>query len=346
MKLKDLAARIGGAAIGDGETEILRLNTIEAAGPGDLTFIANPKYAARLDASRASAVIVKAVPAGQSRNFLVHDDPYYAVALALKLLCPAPGAQIQPGIAASARVDASAQIGSGVHIGEFVEIGADTRIGDGSRIMTGCVVGRNCRIGNDSQLYPHVVVYDECLIGSRVAIHAGTVVGSDGFGYATHAGVHHKVYQIGRVRIEDDVEIGANCTIDRGALNETVIGSGSKIDNLVQIAHNVRIGRGCIIVAQVGIAGSTVLGDYVVLGGQVGLVGHLEIGSGTRVSAQSGVTKSYSGGDYGGTPARPMREYREIEAHVHRLPQRMDELKRLKSEVEELRKQLAEMRRP
>jgi len=324
MKLKDLAAQIGGAAIGDNETEILRLTTIEAAGPGDLTFIANPKYAARLGTTRASAVIVKAIPVGQQRNFLVHDDPYFAVAQALKLLYSAPGAQIQPGIAASARIDASAKIGRNAYIGEFVEIGAGSTIGDGSRILTGCVIGRNCRIGDDSQLYPHVVVYDESLIGSRVAIHAGTVVGSDGFGYATHDGVHHKVLQIGRVRIEDDVEIGANCTIDRGALSETVIGSGTKIDNLVQIAHNVRIGRGCIIVAQVGISGSTVLGDYVVLAGQVGLVGHLEIGSGTRISAQSGVTKSYSGGDFGGTPARPMREYREIEAHIHRLPQRMD----------------------
>lgn len=344
MKLKDLAAQIGGAAIGDGEIEILRLNTIEAAGSGDLTFIANPKYAARLDSTRASAVIVKSVPAGQQRNFLVHNDPHYAVAQALQLLYPAPGSQIQPGIAASARVDVSARIGRDVHIGEFVVIGAGTTIGDGSRIMTGSIIGRNCGIGDNSLLYPQVVVYDECLIGSRVAIHAGTVIGADGFGYATHAGVHHKVYQIGRVRIEDDVEIGANCTIDRGALNETVIGSGTKIDNLVQIAHNVRIGRGCIIVAQVGIAGSTVLGDYVVLGGQVGLVGHLELGSGARFAAKSGVTKSYSGGDYGGTPARPMREYREIEAHIHRLPQRMNELRRLKAEVEELRKQLAGLR--
>ncbi len=341
MKLREIAARVGGTVIGDGEIEIVRLNAIEAAVPGELTFLANPRYAAALQTTRAAAVIVREAPADNSRTFLIHPDPYFAFAQALRLFYPAPGSSLSPGVAATAAVHPTAVLGEGVHIGEQAVIGAGSTIGKGARVMSGAVIGSKCTIGNESLLFPHVTIYDGCCVGERVTIHAGTVVGSDGFGYATNAGTHFKVLQVGSVRIEDDVEIGANCTIDRGAIGDTVIGQGSKIDNLCQIAHNVKLGNGCIIVAQVGIAGSTVLGDYVVAGGQVGIVGHLNIGSGARFTAQSGVTKSVkSGADYGGSPAREIREYREIEAHIHRLPQKMEQLKRLAAEIDEIWKRL------
>jgi UDP-3-O-[3-hydroxymyristoyl] glucosamine N-acyltransferase len=341
MKLREIAARVGGTVTGDGEVEIVRLNAIEAAGPGELTFLANPKYAAALKTTAAAAVIAREAPAEYPRTFLIHPDPYFAFAQALRLFYPAAGSSLSPGVAATAAVHPTAVLGEGVHIGEHAVIGAESSIGAGAKIMSGAVIGSKCKIGNDSLIFPNVTIYDGCLIGERVAIHAGTVIGSDGFGYATNAGTHFKVLQVGNVRIEDDVEIGANCTIDRGAIGDTVIGQGCKIDNLCQIAHNVKLGKGCIIVAQVGIAGSTVFGDYVVAGGQVGFVGHINIGSGARFIAQSGVSKSLKGGmDYGGSPAREAREYREIEALIRRLPQKMQQLKKLAADIEEIWKRL------
>ncbi len=341
MKLREIAARVGGTVTGDDETEITRLNAIEAAGPGELTFLANPKYAAALATTSAAAVILREAPPGDPRPFLLHPDPYFAFSQALRLFYPAAGSNLNPGVAATAVVHPTALLGQGVHIGEHAVVGAGSSIGAGAKIMSGVVIGSGCAVGQDALIFPNVTIYDGCRLGHRVTIHSGTVIGSDGFGYATHAGQHHKVMQVGGVRVEDDVEIGANCTIDRGAIGDTVIGEGSKIDNLCQIAHNVRLGKGCLIVAQVGIAGSAVLGDYVVAGGQVGFVGHINIGSGARFIAQSGVSKSLKGGtDYGGSPAREARDYREIEAHIHRLPQKMEQLKRLAAEIDEIWKRL------
>ncbi len=341
MKLQALADKLGAAVVGDGDVEISRTSTIETAGPGDLTFLANSRYEQYLASTKASAVIVDAPRTQFPLNFIVHSNPYFAFSQALKALFPPPGHLLRPGVSRSAVVDPSTAIGDNVHVGNFVEIGGGTLIGNDCKIMTGAVIGRNCRFGKGCLIYPNVTIYDNTILGNNVAIHAGTVIGSDGFGYAPEKGVHHKVYQVGRVRIDDDVEIGANCTVDRAALGETVIGEGTKIDNLVQIAHNVKIGRGCIIISQVGIAGSTTIGDYVVLAGQAGIVGHINIPDRVTIAAQAGVSGTLKAGTvYAGSPQRELKEFKILEAHLSRLPERMAELKKLKSEIEELKKRL------
>ncbi len=341
MKLRDLAETLGGAVVGDGDIDIVRISTLETATSGDLAFLANPKYEQHLATTKASAVIVDAPRTQYPLNYLVHPKPYFAFSQALKLISPPPGHQLHPGISPHASIDPDVTLGENAHVGSFVEIAAGARIGDNCKIMTGAVIGRDCVLGNNCLIYPNVTLYDDTVIGNNVSIHAGTVIGSDGFGYAQDKGIHHKVYQIGRVRIEDDVEIGANCTVDRAALGETVIGAGTKIDNLVQIAHNVKIGRGCLIVSQVGIAGSTTIGNYVVLAGQAGIVGHLNIPDRVTIAAQAGVSGTLKEGTiYAGSPQRELKEFKILEAHLSRLPERMAELKRLKAEVEELKKKL------
>ncbi|MFH2054741.1 MAG: UDP-3-O-(3-hydroxymyristoyl)glucosamine N-acyltransferase [bacterium] len=344
MKLRELAERLGAELLGEGEVEIVGLNTIEAAGPRELTFLTNPKYGKFLTVTKAAAVLVDSAEKAAPCSLLVHDNPHYAFAQALTFFFPQPGSRLQPGIAVTAGVDPTATVDPTAHLGEDVVIGSGSKVGANCKVMAGVSIGADCELGSGVLLHPRVTILDGTQIGDRVTIHSGTVVGSDGFGYATKEGVHHKVLQVGRVRIEDDVEIGANCTIDRGALGDTIIGAGTKVDNLVQIAHNVRIGKGCIVVAQVGISGSTTLGDYVTLAGQVGLVGHIEIGDGAIVGAQAGVGHSLAGGMiYAGSPARELREFKQIEAYLHRLPRKMKELKELQTEVEELRQRLEEL---
>lgn len=341
MQLRALAEKLGGTVVGDGDIEIVRISTIELAGPGDLTFLANSRYESFLAATKAGAVIVDKPRSERLLNYIVHANPYFAFSQALKLLFPQPGSQLRPGITATAVVDPTVTLGENSHIGNFVEIGADSKLGRDCKIMSGAVIGRNCQFGDNCLIYPHVTIYDDTVIGNNVSIHAGTVIGSDGFGYATEKGVHHKVYQVGRVRIENDVEIGANCTVDRAALGETIVGEGTKIDNLVQIAHNVKIGRGCIVVSQVGIAGSTTIGNYVVLAGQAGIVGHLNIPDRVTIAAQAGVSGTLKEGTvYAGSPQRELKEFKILEAHLSRLPERMAELKRLRAEVDELKKRL------
>ena len=341
MKLRMLADTLGGTVVGNGEIEISRITTIETAGSGDLTFLANARYEQHLATTKAGAVIVDAPRAEYPLNYLVHPNPYFAFCRALRALYPAPGHHLHPVISRSAVIDPGATLGENAHVGNFVEISAGTTVGDDCKVMTGSVIGRNCKVGNNCLIYPNVTIYDDTVIGDNVTIHSGTVIGADGFGYAQDQGVHHKVYQIGRVRIEDDVEIGANCTVDRAALGETVIGAGTKIDNLVQVGHNVKIGRGCLIVSQVGIAGSTTIGNYVVLAGQAGLVGHLNVPDRVTIAAQAGVSgKLKEGMIYAGSPQRELKEFKVLEAHLSRLPEKMAELKRLKADVDELKKKL------
>jgi UDP-3-O-[3-hydroxymyristoyl] glucosamine N-acyltransferase len=341
MKLSQIAERLGATLIGNGEVDISRVNTIEKAGASELTFVSNARYARFLDSTAAGAVILSKALESSRLNQLVHPDPYYAFSEAVTLFFPEPGSRLKPGIAATAVVAPGVAVGTGVHVGNFVEVGLGSAIGEYTKIMKGCTIGANVRIGRDCLIHPNVTIYDGCILGNNVAIHSGTVIGSDGFGYALHDGVHHKIYQVGIVRIEDNVEIGSNCSIDRAALDETVIGEGTKIDNLVQIAHNVKIGRRCVIVAQVGISGSTKLGEYVTLAGQVGLIGHIEIGDGAIVIAQAGVPKSLEGGKvYAGSPAREFMDFKRSEAALHRLPQRLDQLKKLEAELAALKKKL------
>lgn len=346
MRLREIAEHLGAELHGDGEKDIVGVNRVQDANEHELTFLANPKYRKYLPGTKAGAVVVsqpeETCPAAQ----LIALDPLYAFARALRLFYPEPGSHLTTGVHRTALIDPSAKVAENVHLGRFVSVDAGSVIGKGSRIADGVVISRNCRIGSECLIHPNVTIYDDSVLGDRVTIHAGTVIGSDGFGYAPHDGTHYKIYQIGSVRIEDDVEIGANCTIDRAAMGETIIGAGSKIDNLVQIAHNVRTGRGCVIVSQVGISGSTVLGDYVTLAGQVGLVGHIEIGDGAVVAAQAGVPKSIPAGKiFAGSPAREFSEFKRTEAHIRHLSRKMKLLLNLEEEVANLRRKLEELER-
>ena len=260
------------------------------------------------------------------------DDPYLQLSRVISKwfsAVPRPAGGISP----QAAVASSARLGAEIAVAPFVSIGEHAKIGNGVVLYEGVTVGASCEIGDGTVLYPGVTVYHGCRIGNRCIIHARVVIGADGFGFATADGLHHKIPQIGIVRIEDDVEIGAGSTIDRAALGETVIGAGTKIDNLVQIGHNVKIGPGCLIVAFSGIAGSSELGDHCVLGGQSGVGGHVTLGSRVMVAAQAAVMKDFEGPvQLAGSPARPLREHLRSEAAVQRLP---EYLKRLKK-VEEL----------
>lgn len=296
---------------------------LQTAGPAELSFLDNRKYAATLEETRAGAVLVRAetlqrVPVGTVP--LVTDDPYSAWARAAALFHPLP--PVQPGIHpaavihAEAEIDHSAEVGPLAVIGKCTKIGARCRIGAGAVIGDGVIVGPDCRIGVQ-------VTLSHALIGARVVIFPGARIGQDGFGFAATPSGFLSVPQLGRVVLGDDVEIGANTTIDRGSLRDTVIGAGSRLDNLVQIGHNVRVGRLCVIVAQVGISGSTVLEDHVMIAGQAGLTGHLRIGRKARIGAQAGVMSDVpDGAEWVGSPAMPAREVFRQVATLRRLASR------------------------
>ncbi len=275
-----------------------------------MSFLDNKLYVDSFTKSRAGACLVHPdfvarAPAGMA--LLLTGEPYRGYGLVAQAFYPPP--PLEPGIAASASVDATAVLGDGCRVGPGAVVAARAEIGRRCRIGANAVIGEGVVLGDDCVIGPQTSLMC-CLIGARAVIHAGVCIGQDGFGFALGADGHTKVPQLGRVIIEDDVEIGANTTIDRGACPDTVIGAGTKIDNLVQIAHNVRLGRGCIIVSQVGISGSTKVGDFVMMGGQAGLIGHLEIGAGARIAAQSGVARDVPGGQtVAGSPAVPAREH-------------------------------------
>jgi len=283
----EIAKHLEGEVIGDAAATLTGFAHADHAKPGDLTFAENEDYFARAEQSAATAIIADDRFKSAKKILIRVPNARIAFAKAMALFFPertyAAGIHPMAVIAASAKVDTTAHIGPHCVIGERVNIGAR------AVLQAGNFVGDDSRLGDDVNLFPNVTVYPHTEIGRRVRIHAGTVVGSDGFGYVQDAGVHLKVPQIGNVIIGDDVEIGANVTIDRGALGPTVIGKGTKIDNLVQIGHNVHIGRCCVVVGQAGISGSTVLEDFVMIGGQAGLTGHLHIGRGARLGAQAGV---------------------------------------------------------
>lgn len=303
---------------GDRARAIRGVRPLNDAGPDDLSFLANPKYQPQLAQSAAGAVLVSQTTPGDSPAWLRVKDPYLALALVLQQWfsdVPRPD-----GISERSAIASTARVGNDVRVGPFASIGDGAEIGDGATVFEGVSVGAGAKIGAGTTIYPNAVVYHRCEVGRNCVIHAGAVIGSDGYGFATAGGKHHKIPQIGIVRIGDDVEIGAGTAIDRAALGETVIGDGTKIDNLVQIGHNVRIGKHCLIVAEVGIAGSSEIGDYVVLAGKVGLVGHIKLGSQVQVAGASVVTKDWDGPVViGGNPARPLREFHRVEAWIHRL---------------------------
>lgn len=339
MTLGELASRLGASLEGDGAAEILRVAGIEAAGPGDLTFVANAKYAGRLAGTRATAVILDRTTSAAGPAILRVDDPYLAFAKAAQALAPPDPAT--PGVHPTAVVDADATIEDGASVGPLVVIGRGARIGARSVLRAHVVVGAGAEIGPDCLLHAHVSLRERCRLGARVVVQDGAVIGGDGFGFAHHAdGTHEKIPQLAIVVVEDDVEIGANTTIDRPAVGETRIMSGTKIDNLVQIAHGVVIGHNTLLAAQVGIAGSTVIGDSVMFGGQVGVAGHITIGDRVKVTAQTGLNHSIEAGKFvSGLPAIDNTEWRKAAVLFGRLPE-------FRSRLLDLERRLAALESP
>jgi len=338
LTLTELAERLGCRLEGDGRLEVTRVAGIEAAGPGDLTFFANPKYAPQLRETQATAVIANDAADGMPCAVLRSANPYLAFARAVALF--APREVRPPGVNRLADVAATAVIAADASIAAFVSIADGATVGARTTIYPHVTIGAGARIGDDCVIHARASIRERVQLGNRVIVQDGAVIGSDGFGFAHREdGTHQKIPQIGDVVIEDDVEIGANAAIDRPAVGETRVGAGSKIDNLVQVAHGVKIGRDVLLAAQVGVAGSTVIEDRVTLAGQVGVAGHLLIGKGVVATAQSGIPNSVEAGAFvSGYPAIDNREWLKASAVFRRLP----ELKKL---VTELRRRLDEIDR-
>ena len=340
MKLKDIAQRLACRLEGDGDVDVTRVAGIEQAEAGDLTFFANPKYGAHLRATRASAVILgeRAEPAPCA--MLRAANPYLAFARAVELLVPRSAAA--PGIHRLADVAPTASVAADASVGPFVSVGPGARIGARTVVYPHVTIGDGAVIGDDCVIHARVSLRERVIIGHRVVIQDGAVIGSDGFGFARQAdGTHYKIPQVGGVVVEDGVEIGANTTIDRPAVGETRIGAGSKIDNLVQIAHGVRLGRDVLLAAQVGIAGSTTIEDRVTLAGQVGVAGHLTVGEGVIASAQTGIPNSVAAGMFvSGYPAIDNRDWLKASAVFRRLPELRKTLAALQRRLDELEERL------
>jgi UDP-3-O-[3-hydroxymyristoyl] glucosamine N-acyltransferase len=319
MTTAQVAEALGGTVEGDPTLPLTGFSPAHTARAGDLTFAENELYFAAAENSAAAAILVGPdLPPGRKTLIRV-EQPRIAFARVLPLFFPE--AVPTPGIHPGAVVHPSAEIDPSAHIGPHCTIGARSRIGARSALLGGNHIADDCHLGDDVRLFPNVVLYSRTQVGHRVRIHAGTVIGSDGYGYVLDQGVHRKIPQVGSVIIQDDVEIGANATVDRGALGATVIGRGTKIDNLVQIAHNVVTGEHCLIISQVGIAGSTRIGSHVILAGQVGVAGHLKIGSRVSVGAQSGVMHHIPDGEkWLGSPAVPERQAKRQYIGIQRLP--------------------------
>ena len=335
MKLCELAEHIGGVLRGDGQASVSSVASLQDAGAGDVSFVTNARYAGQAEQSEAAGIIVPSDFERVCKSALILvDDVDEAIERVLVLFAPERDAPAV-GVDVSACVADSAKLGGGVAIGATVVIGHGVSVGNGSELAAGCVIGRDVTIGANCRLGPNVVVNERCVLGDNVIIHANSTIGADGFGYRFVDGAHRKVPHIGIVVIEDDVEIGANSCVDRAKFGKTIIGRGTKIDNLVQIAHNVSVGEHCIIVSQTGIAGSSELGKYVTLGGQCGIADHVRIGDGVMAGATSSVAKDVPAGlRIVGTPARPAREFFRELSHVAKLPELAKEVKRLRKQVD------------
>lgn len=314
---------------------MVRVAGLDDAGPGDLSFLANPKYRASLTTTRATAVIVGEDVTGAPCAVLRAANPYLAFARAIRALSPAPP-RPAPGIHPTAVVADDAVLDEDVSVGPYVVIGARARLGARTLVHPHVVIGADVETGPDCLFHAHVSIREGCRLGARVVLQDGAVIGGDGFGFAPRGdGTYEKIPQLATVVIEDDVEVGANATIDRPAVGETRIGAGTKIDNLVQVAHGVQVGRNVLLAAQVGIAGSSVLEDNVMLGGQVGVTGHITLGKGAMASAQTGITNSVEAGVLvSGYPAIPNREWLKASVLVRKLPE-------LKQRVADLEARLA-----
>jgi UDP-3-O-[3-hydroxymyristoyl] glucosamine N-acyltransferase len=318
VPLGEIVDFVGGHSVGDRNRQITAVATLAEAREEHMSFLSNHKYAAQLAQTKAGAILVPQNLEGEDERWIRVDDPYFAIARILTRwfsVRPMP-----KGISPKASIPSSARLGTNVAVGPFTTIGDNVVIGNNVTIFQNVSIEAGSTLGDDSIIYPNVVIYDGTYIGRRCIIHAGVIIGSDGYGFATHDGKHHKIPQIGIVRIEDDVEIGAGTTIDRAALGETVVGEGTKIDNLVQIGHNVKIGKHCLLVSQVGVAGSTELGDHVFVAGQSGFSGHLKIGHRVQVAAKSAVLEDVPDDTkVMGSPAMPFNEFARRHAALKRL---------------------------
>jgi UDP-3-O-[3-hydroxymyristoyl] glucosamine N-acyltransferase len=336
VTLRELADRLECRLEGDGELDVTRVSGIQDAEPGDVTFLANPKYEKALASTRASAVILKEDASPAPCAMLRARDPYLAFARAVGLF--APTSRLAPGVHALAAIAADAHLGADVSVGPFVVIGEGATIGDRTLIYPNVTIGQGVSVGSDCTIHSNVAIRERCRIGNRVILQNGVVIGGDGYGFVRRGdGTHEKIPQVAAVVIEDDVELGANTTVDRPAVGETRIKAGAKIDNLVQIAHGVTVGRNVLMAAQVGIAGSTDIEDDVVFGGQVGVGGHLTIGRGAIAVGQSGVTNSLDAGAFvAGYPAIDSREWRKASVLFRRLPELKRRIERLEAQIAEL----------
>ena len=333
MRVRELAEQLGAIFEGDGETEIARAAPLETAGVGELSFVGNRKAAERAADSAAGCLIVPPeFPNPSGRTVIRAADPRGTFARAVGRLHPRPA--VVPGIHSTAVIGEGAEIGTGTAVGPHASIGEGSRIGPGCRIGAGCVLGRRVLLGEDSMLHANVTIYDDVEIGARATLHSGAVIGADGFGFVLAGDHYEKFPQIGSVRIGSDVEIGANSCVDRAALGVTLIGEGTKLDNMVHVAHNCRIGRHVVVAAQTGFSGGVEVGDYAVIGGQVGIGDKARIESRAVLGSGCGILTSKvvrSGQVVWGTPARPLKEYLEMLASLGKLP--------------ELRREFAELRR-
>jgi UDP-3-O-[3-hydroxymyristoyl] glucosamine N-acyltransferase len=337
--LREIADFIGGKVAGDADIVISGVSGIKEAREGDITFLANSRYAPLIEDSKASAVIidpefsVKSVP---GKSFIVVDNPSLAFAKLVEFIAPVH-VKFEPVVSERSFIGENVKLGRDVSIGPFAVIDRDSTIGDRTVIWSGAFIGPGSKVGSDCLIYPNVNVRERAEIGDRVIIHSGAVVGSDGFGFSTVQGIHKKIPQIGIVVIEDDVEIGANVTIDRARFGRTVIRKGTKIDNLVQIAHNVEVGENTIIVAQTGIAGSTVIGNNVTLAGQSGVIGHVSIGDGAVIAARAGVIGDVGKGEVvSGYPALPHTKTKRIQIAMRRLPELLKKVAELEKKIAQL----------
>ena len=342
LTVKDAADLVGGKVYGDSNFEIQNISKIQEAKPGDLTFLYLSSYQKHFEATKASVILIKP-DHEKNRDDLIYievDNPDVALQkIIIKYFNPE---LLLVGIDKSASVHSSAKIGNNVALGKNVVISGNCEIGDDTKIYHNTVLMENVKVGKNSLIYPNVSIRENCILGKNVIVHSGTVIGSDGFGY-THneKGEHIKVPQIGNVIIEDDVELGSNVSIDRAAIGSTIIRKGAKIDNLVQIAHNVEVGENTVMSGQVGIAGSTKIGKNCMFGGQAGLTGHIEITDGVLVGAQSGVSKSITkSGTYFGYPAMEISKTLRQEVHLRNLPKYIEQIKALEKKIKELENRL------
>lgn len=337
--LREIAQILNGTISGDENIIIENIRPIEDAGSKDLTFLANKKYLKQLEETKAAAILVSPQTRAEGKNLVRVADPYVAFARMLTLFYPQEHAY--SSVSSDAYIEESAVVSPSATVFPRAYIGKGAKIDAGAVIYPGVVIGRNVSIGENSILYANVTVYDGCIIGKRVILHAGVVIGSDGFGFAEPGRGNSKVPQIGFVQIDDDVEIGANSTVDRGTLGKTWIGRNVKIDNLVQIAHNVIIGENTVITAQVGISGSTKLGKSVIIGGQTGIVGHITIGDNVMIAAGSGIHKEIAPGQIiAGRPQLPYRQWLKVEACRTKLPEMKAALEDLKRKIDVLQEQI------